>query len=231
MPAVWITLSRFPLLLGSVLGLYLGTPRVQLAATALLFVGLLLDTVDGVVARRTGQASLFGGVLDIATDRTYELVLWVSFADLGLIPPWVPMVILVRTTLTDAFRSLGVAEGTAPLDQHRSRLGRFLVASPTMRIAYSAGKVTTFCGLALMRALAGSPAGTVSQGLASPLASLVGVTLYVTVLLCMLRGLPVIVAGLARIQRSGAPGTSTPTRTTLGDASGRSSGNRPALTT
>lgn len=50
MPAVWITLSRFPLLLGSVLGLYLGTPLVQLAATALLFVGLLLDTVDGMVA-------------------------------------------------------------------------------------------------------------------------------------------------------------------------------------
>jgi hypothetical protein len=48
----------------------------------------------------------------------------------------------------------------------------------------------------------------VSQRLVSPLASLVGVTLYVTVLLCMLRGLPVIVAGRARIQRSGATGTS-----------------------
>jgi hypothetical protein len=31
-----------------------------------------------------------GGVLDIAADRTYELVPGVGFADLGLAPPWIP---------------------------------------------------------------------------------------------------------------------------------------------
>ena len=87
MSATWITLSRFPLLVASVLALYLGSPAVQLAGVGVLLGGLLLDTVDGVVARRTGQTSLFGGVLDIATDRTYELVLWVGFADLGMRAP------------------------------------------------------------------------------------------------------------------------------------------------
>jgi phosphatidylglycerophosphate synthase len=202
MRAVWITLSRFPLLLMSVLGLYLGTPLVQLAATALLLVGLLLDTVDGIVARRDGQVTLFGGVLDIAADRTYELVLWVGFADLGLIPLWVPMLVLVRSTLTDAFRSLGVAEGTGPFDQHRSPLGRFLVASPTMRIAYSAAKVTTFCGLALTRALDALPPGSASHRLASPLTALVEVTLYAAVVLCVLRGLPVIVGVPRRLRKA-----------------------------
>ena len=192
MPATWITLSRFPLLLASVLALYLGSPALQLAGAALLLVGLLLDTVDGFVARRTGQASLFGGVLDIAADRTYELVLWVSFADLGLIPSWVPFVILVRTTLTDAFRSLGVGAGTAPFDQHRTPLGRFLVASPVMRIAYSLAKVTTFCGLAAY------PAGSWPSRVGEPLSRVVAVALWATVLLCVVRGLPVIVGGLRR---------------------------------
>src|SRR5262245_49637456 len=108
MAATWITLSRFPLLLASLLALYLGSPEVQLAGVAVLLAGLLLDTVDGIVARRTGQTSLLGGVLDIAADRTYELVLWVGFADLGLIPAWISFVILTRSTLTDAFRGLVV---------------------------------------------------------------------------------------------------------------------------
>jgi CDP-diacylglycerol---glycerol-3-phosphate 3-phosphatidyltransferase len=192
MSAVWITLSRFPLLLLSVLAFYFGSPPVQLAGTAVLFAGLLLDTVDGVVARRSGQASLFGGVLDIAADRTYELVLWVGFADLGLIPSWIPLLILVRTTLTDAVRSLGVSGGVAPLDQQASPVGRFLVSSPMMRIAYSVGKVVTFCGLPLIRALGAVPGGAGSDHLMPVLQAVMVAALYATVTLCMLRGLPVI---------------------------------------
>ena len=143
-----ITLSRFPLLLIWILVLYLGSPPLRLAGVALLFVGLMLDTVDGVVARRTGQTSLFGSVLDIAADRTYELVLWVCFANLGMIPAVIPLIVVARTTLTDALRSLGVAEGTAPFAQPRSALARFLVGSSWMRTGYSVTKVMAFCGLA-----------------------------------------------------------------------------------
>lgn len=193
MSAVWITLSRFPLLVLSVLAFYFGSPAVQLCGTAVLLVGLLLDTIDGVVARRTGQASLLGGVLDIAADRTYELVLWVGFADLSLIPPWIPMLILARTTLTDAFRSLGVSQGVAPLDQQDTALGRFLVASPTMRIAYSVGKVTALCGLPLIRALGALPSGAGPRLLVPTLEPLVGIALYASVAICLLRGLPVII--------------------------------------
>ena len=85
MLANYITLSRFPLLLANVLMLYFGSPALRLAGVALLLVGLGLDTVDGMVARKSGQTTMFGSVLDIAADRTYELVLWAVFADLGLI--------------------------------------------------------------------------------------------------------------------------------------------------
>jgi CDP-diacylglycerol--glycerol-3-phosphate 3-phosphatidyltransferase len=198
MSATHITLVRFPLLLGSVLALYVGAPGVRLAAVGLLFVGLMLDTVDGIVARRKGQASLFGGVLDIAADRTYELVLWVSFADLRLIPSWVPLVIIARTTITDAVRSLGVAEGAAPFEQPRTALARFLVASPAMRIAYQTSKVATFCGLALLWTLASLPSGSAAHVLAPALTSVLQVTLYLAVLLCVVRGLPVVLEVVGR---------------------------------
>ncbi|MBA3258350.1 MAG: CDP-alcohol phosphatidyltransferase family protein [Gemmatimonadales bacterium] len=199
MLANWITLSRLPLLLACTLILYLGPPPVQLAGVALLFVGLMLDTVDGMVARRTGQTSLIGSVLDIAADRTYELVLWVCFADLGLIPMAIPLIVVARTTLTDAFRSIGVGQGTAPFAQHRTALARFLVGSSTMRIGYSASKVVTFCGLALTHAASRFPAETILGGAAEPLMAGLKVLAWVTVLICVLRGLPVILGWLRRV--------------------------------
>jgi CDP-diacylglycerol---glycerol-3-phosphate 3-phosphatidyltransferase len=197
MLANWITLSRFPLLLTTVLVLYLGSPPVQLAGVALLFLGLMLDTVDGVVARKTAQTSLFGSVLDIAADRTYELVLWVCFADLGMIPLAIPLIIIARTTLTDAFRGIGIGQGTVPFAQHRSALGRFLVGSSWMRTGYSITKITTFCGLALAHAFTGIPGISQAGRVASLMAGLRGLA-WLAVLFCVCRGLPVIVGSLRR---------------------------------
>ena len=198
MLANWITLSRFPLLLINILILYHGGAQLRLAGVVLLFVGLMLDTVDGMVARKSGQTSLFGSVLDIAADRTYELVLWTCFADLQMIPVVIPLIVIARTTLTDAFRSIGVGQGTAPFAQHRSKLGTFLVGSPPMRIGYSVSKVTTFCGLALAQAFGGYPADSTFGRLGPQLLPIFRVTAWVALGFCVFRGLPVIVASLRR---------------------------------
>ncbi|HET8632607.1 MAG TPA: CDP-alcohol phosphatidyltransferase family protein [Gemmatimonadales bacterium] len=190
MLANWITLSRLPLLLMIILIIYFGSPGLQLAGVVLLFIGVMLDTVDGVVARHRKETSLFGSVLDIAADRTYELVLWVVFAELGMISPAVPLIVIARTTITDAFRSIGVGKGVAPFAQHKTPLGRFLVGSPFMRTGYAVTKVTAFCGLALTRALA---------GMGEPIGTLLQIFQWVTwlaVFFCVFRGLPVIVRTL-----------------------------------
>ena len=198
MLANWITLARFPILVTNVLLLYLGSPPARLAGVALLFLGLMLDTVDGAVARRTGRTSLFGSVLDIAADRTYELVLWVCFADLRLIPTAIPLVVLVRTTLTDALRAIGIGRGEAPFAQHRTRLGRFLVGSSWMRTAYAVAKIATFCGLALVQACAAFPPESVLKRAGAPLLAALRPAAWLTVVLCVVRGLPVIVGSLRR---------------------------------
>jgi phosphatidylglycerophosphate synthase len=203
-----ITLSRFPLLLVTVLILYFGSPTIRLAGVGLLFVGLMLDTVDGMVARKTGQTSLFGSVLDIAADRTYELVLWVCFADLSMIPVAIPLIIIARTTLTDALRSIGVGQGTAPFEQHRTALSRFLVGSTIMRTGYAVTKVVTFCGLALAQAFSGlAPESGPARSVPLMMQTL-RVTAWLAVLFCVFRGLPVIVSSLRRYW--GTPVSVTP---------------------
>lgn len=208
MLANWITLSRFPLLLISVLILYFGSATLRLAGVALLFLGLMLDTVDGMVARRTGQTSLFGSVLDIAADRTYELVLWVCFADLRLIPVAIPLIIIARTTLTDAFRSIGVGQGTAPFAQHRTELGKFLVGSSWMRTGYAVTKTATFCGLALAQAFSGFPPETRLARAVPSMMMALQVTAWLAVAFCVFRGLPVIIHSLRQYWGKPAPPSS-----------------------
>ncbi|MDQ3137052.1 MAG: CDP-alcohol phosphatidyltransferase family protein [Gemmatimonadota bacterium] len=211
MLANWITLSRFPLLLVSVVILYLGPPPVRLAGVAVLFLGLMLDTVDGVVARATGRSSLFGSVLDIAADRTYELVLWVCFANLGLVSAAIPPIVVARTTLTDALRSIGTSAGTAPFAQHRTTLGRFLVGSAWMRVAYSVSKVAAFCGLALAHAFSGFGPETTLGDMAGRMTAALRFMAWLAVAICVVRGLPVIAGSLRRYW--GAPHPVEPVRT------------------
>jgi CDP-diacylglycerol---glycerol-3-phosphate 3-phosphatidyltransferase len=206
MLANWITISRMPLLLLIILVLYFGSPVMRLAGVVLLFLGLMLDTVDGMVARRTGQTSLFGSVLDIAADRTYELVLWVCFADLGMIPIAIPLIVIARTTLTDALRSIGVGQGTAPFAQHRTALGRFLVGSTWMRTGYAVSKVVTFCGLALAQAFSGFPATAMARAVPT-LMTVFLATAWIAVVFCVFRGLPVIISSLRRYW--GTPASAT----------------------
>jgi phosphatidylglycerophosphate synthase len=189
--------------------LYLGSPAVRLAAVGLLFAGLMLDTVDGLVARKRGENSLFGSVLDIAADRTYELVLWIWFAALGMIPAAIPIIVAARTALTDAFRGIGVAQGSAPFLQHHTRLGRFLVGSTWMRTSYAVTKVVTFCGLALATATAGGPrVAATGSALMGPLTVLA----WGATALCVLRGLPVMLHAARHSWRAAAapPASSAP---------------------
>lgn len=207
--ANWITVSRFPLLLVYVLTLYLAPAPWRLGAVLLLFAGLMLDTVDGIVARRRKETSLLGSVLDIAADRIYEIVLWVCFADLRLIPVAVPLIVIARTTLTDALRSIGVSQGQPPLSQQRSRLGRFLVASGWMRTGYSISKITAFLALATTQAAADFPSGSFLERQAGPLHGVAVVIAWIAVAMCVLRGLPVVTGGLRRHWTSTSGGTPT----------------------
>lgn len=201
--ANWITLSRLPLLLIFVIGIYFGSPLIKLIMAPLLMVFMLLDTVDGIVARATGTESLAGSVLDIAMDRVYELVLWVVMADFGVIPVAIPLIVIARTTLTDALRSIGVRKGERPFEQRLSKLGRFMVGSPWMRTGYSVTKLLAFGGLTLGVALSSYPEGTRLHAASADVIRIFVIVSWLAVALCLARGFPVIV-GMSHRSRGAA---------------------------
>ena len=188
--ANFITLSRLPLLALILVMLFTADFGLRLAASGLIVLLILMDSLDGFVARRRQETSLLGSALDIATDRAVELLLWVTFAALGLIPFVIPLVVIARGTLTDSIRAVAVSRGVRAFEIQRAPGSRFLVASPAMRTSYAIAKAAAFFLLALNLALQSAPPpaksptwlGIASQGLA-----------WTAFALCLARGLPVLI--------------------------------------
>jgi cardiolipin synthase (CMP-forming) len=71
-------------------------PDTRLWGIALFAVVAATDWVDGYVARRTGQVSELGKILDPVADRLAMIAALLTFAIVGLIPFWAALLILVR---------------------------------------------------------------------------------------------------------------------------------------
>jgi CDP-diacylglycerol--glycerol-3-phosphate 3-phosphatidyltransferase len=203
-----ITAGRVGLVFIAVGLLYTRTVWGAVAAFALVLTAIIMDWLDGFFARRTHSETPFGAVMDILGDRIVENVLWIVFAHLGLIPIWVPIVVVVRGFVTDAFRSVALTQGETAFGKKtmiKSRLGRLLVSSRTSRALYAAAKVVAFCYLTLYLALLNAPpASPWAEWRAAhePALQLAGLGLvYFTVAFCVIRALPVVQDGVAQVKR------------------------------
>ena len=187
-----ITLARFLLLFLLVSMVYRASPQWQLIDAPLLLLIIALDGLDGYVARRRGETSVFGSIFDIAVDRVVELILWVVLGHLGLIPMWVAVVFIVRGTIVDSIRYGAITGGETAFGMMRSPWGRFLVAGRFMRALYGAVKAATFGWVLLLQPLpALVPPFWATWSDAFGLVTMVLVAASVT--LCILRGLLVVI--------------------------------------
>jgi CDP-diacylglycerol--glycerol-3-phosphate 3-phosphatidyltransferase len=164
-------------------------PGFYLLASVLTIVSILMDGLDGWVARRYGEVSRIGAVIDILTDRIVELTYWIAFAVLGWIPAWIPIVVAVRGLLVDGARAVAFERGLTafgPSTMMRSKIGAFLVASRESRSAYGIAKAAAFT----LMIVAYAP---VLPGAAQPVVLAIAlVCVYASVVLCILRGIPVL---------------------------------------
>jgi len=182
--ANFITLCRMLLALGQVATFHLWRRYLVLGSLGLTIAVIVLDAVDGWVARRTRTCTPAGAAFDTAADRVVENLYWVFFAATGLLSFWVPVIVATRGVLTD--RSPSCRAWSQVL--YRSRWSRAL---------YGTAKALTFSLLSLE--LAGASAAPllvhqIADGL-----------VVVTVSLCLLRGLPALCGTLTELLAIPAP--------------------------
>jgi CDP-diacylglycerol--glycerol-3-phosphate 3-phosphatidyltransferase len=159
--------------------------------------------VDGIVARARKEESRLGSVLDIMADRSVEMVLWVVYSHLDLVPLAIPVIFIIRGTVVDSLRAVGVSEGKTPFGSTTSPIGRFLVGSSVMRTSYGVAKTLAFTLLALTGSLMAYAAlGQVPHQLAENCHALALVLAWIATVFCIVRGVPVIVESFARLSKS-----------------------------
>ena len=198
-----ITIARLLLLFVVIALIYFGNVQVITLCIFLLAVVFASDGLDGWVARRRGSTSQFGAMFDIAGDRVVENALWIIFADLDLIPVWVPLLVMTRGFLVDGLRAMSYAEGMTAFGEKnmmRSEFTRWLTAGRFMRGLYGYAKALGFMFLTGLVAYRQHDTSDTVLGAIYDVDAfrLLGwVVVWSAVALTVIRGLPVIVDALS----------------------------------
>jgi len=142
---------------------------VLIATIAIIFV---LDALDGYIARQRNEVSKIGAILDTIADRVIENTFWIYFTVIGLIPLWIPIIVMARGFVTDSIQHYTT--------QPRRGWSHAFTRSRTSRALYGAIKMLTFIYLASMSIFGDAAPPNLGMILAT-----------ITVTFCLIRALTV----------------------------------------
>jgi CDP-diacylglycerol--glycerol-3-phosphate 3-phosphatidyltransferase len=122
----------------------LGVPQ-QLLGLALFLGASVTDWLDGYIARRRGQVSTLGILLDPIADKLLISAALVSLVENRLAPAWAIVIIIGREFAVSGLRSIAAAEGFAI---SASRKAKFKMLSQVIAVT-----------LLILGSVAGGPSG------------------------------------------------------------------------
>lgn len=125
----YITLTRIasiPLLIWILSsGLFQGTDgRRELLASALFLAASVTDVIDGYLARKRGQITTMGMLLDPLADKLMITAAFITLVQFNprIVPAWIAVIIIGREFLVSGLRSIAASEG---FTIEASDLGKF----------------------------------------------------------------------------------------------------------
>lgn len=74
-------------------------------------VASLTDKLDGYIARTRNQVTTFGKFLDPLADKILVLTTMIILVERGLIPAWIPIIVLAREFIVSGYRLVAVEKG------------------------------------------------------------------------------------------------------------------------
>ena len=152
----------------------------------LTIVIIVLDGLDGIIARALKSTSDFGAFIDIACDRIVEIVYLSLFSVLRWIPYWILIVFIVRGIFVDGVRGFALKEGETAFGEKsmmKTKIGYFLTSSRFMRASYGAIKAIAFALMFLV------------QSSSHHLIDIEMLLIYLMTFYCVIRGVPVLIEG------------------------------------
>jgi CDP-diacylglycerol---glycerol-3-phosphate 3-phosphatidyltransferase len=106
-----ITMSRIPLMFVIVGLMYCDRAGAATLAFALFIAAAIGDWLDGYIARRRGQVTTFGKLMDALTDKIMVLGLVIGFVGKTKIPVSLALITLCREFLVTGMRMVAASKG------------------------------------------------------------------------------------------------------------------------
>ncbi len=103
-----VRIGSIPILLGL---LYLEGPFWAAVAAVVFFLAGLTDLLDGWLARRLKQVSLFGQYLDPVADKLLVASVLLVLVDKQLAPAWMAVIIICREIAVSGMRAVAASRG------------------------------------------------------------------------------------------------------------------------
>jgi CDP-diacylglycerol--glycerol-3-phosphate 3-phosphatidyltransferase len=106
-----LTISRLVLTILFVAALNWDWPYARTAALIIFLVAGVTDFVDGEIARRYGEVTNFGKLMDPLVDKIMMAAAFISLVPLGAIPAWAATTVVARDFLITGLRLMASARG------------------------------------------------------------------------------------------------------------------------
>jgi len=106
-----LTILRALLIPVIIVGVYSNSATMLIVTIFLVMFAWIIDYFDGYIARKYNLITNFGIFFDPVIDKILMLSLFFVFADLELIPLWMPLVILFREFFTTGIREFASIKG------------------------------------------------------------------------------------------------------------------------
>ncbi|MEN3367860.1 MAG: CDP-diacylglycerol---glycerol-3-phosphate 3-phosphatidyltransferase [Verrucomicrobiota bacterium] len=106
-----LTISRLVLTILFVAALNWDWPYARTAALIIFLIAGVTDFVDGEIARRYGEVTNFGKLMDPLVDKIMMAAAFISLVPLGAIPAWAATTVVARDFLITGLRLMASARG------------------------------------------------------------------------------------------------------------------------
>ena len=122
---------------------------------------------------------------------------WIYFAVNGIIHFWMLIAVLTRGFTTDAIRSFAISNDNTPIEMITRRWTRALTSSRISRFISGASKMCAFCAMTVLHMLHSYALFTQHLETIQTGTHILATT---AVVICLLRGVPVMVDGITHSQ-------------------------------
>ena len=87
-------------------------PLSSIIIDIIFAIGAITDKLDGYLARKNHQVTTFGKFLDPIADKIIVISAMLILVEKGMLPAWIPIIIITREFAVSGLRTVAASEGT-----------------------------------------------------------------------------------------------------------------------